>query len=447
MRPRSRRFSLARIVILVLVASGGCGRSGTSSRVGDDGGLGDLVRGSDDALSDARVQAADGGPGDAGTSDVGVLDAGVPRSDAAVSEVADASDADQRSDALMPPRPDAADSDAANIKPEVGSDAIRPPLDGRLDSDANVADGGLVDTRDAASDGAGLDAGAVDAPETTNEIAQACALAASCSGYGSPLSASRCIQEFGKTASRRDDTYLDRLLDCRRKAMMSATRGCGAFRQCWGGDLITIDPLVVGASCSGKEITFTPSGATSPLRFDCGAMGQECVDPGTALDRAGCGVLSCLVAAPTPPSCEGTVASACSGYGQRPKVDCARSGRTCQVVDQNAVCAGSGTACDAAEKVTCSGSQATYCAVGARATVDCATTSVATRCAAGASSSEPCTAAGTACNPAAFVDVCDGSGLQVCVDGSIATIPCSDIGLVSCSRLTGMSYATCHEGA
>jgi hypothetical protein len=286
----------------------------------------------------------------------------------------------------------------------------------------------------------------VDAPTTTSEIARACALAASCSGYGSPTSASRCIAEFSTTASRRDDTNLDRLLKCARDAMSTASWGCGAFTSCWGGDLVTLDAIVQGARCSGTQVLYTPSGATSPLRLDCAVMGQECVDPMTSLQRAGCAPKACLVAPVAAPSCDGTVASACAGYGPRSTVDCARSGRTCQVSSQSAACVGTGAACDTTEKVTCSGSEATYCAGGARATVDCATNSMATRCAAGASSSEPCAAAGTACNPATFADVCSGSAMQVCVDGSIATIPCIDIGLVSCQTPSGTSYARCQEG-
>jgi hypothetical protein len=147
------------------------------------------------------------------------------------------------------------------------------------------------------------------------------------------------------------------------------------------------------------------------------------------------------------PSCDGTVASACSGYGRRTKVDCARSGRACQAGSQSAVCVGTGVACAAAEKVTCVGSQASYCSGGARATVDCATNSPATRCADGASS-EPCAVAGTACNPATFVDVCDrsGGGLDVCLDGTVVKVQCSDLGLVVCTSLNGESYARCQPG-
>lgn len=329
--------------------------------------------------------------------------------------------------------------------PDSGSDAVKTPLDGRTRNADVSGDDGVA--RDAANDAAGPEVGSVDAPTTRNEIARACAMAASCSAFASPASTSHCLQAFGRTASRQDDTQFDRLLKCWRTTMVSAVGGCGTFMQGWGGDLFTWDSEVLGGSCSGKEILFTPSGLSSPLRFDGAVMGQECLDPGTDLPRAGCALPSCLGAAGAAPSCDGAVASMCSGHGPRPKVDCGRSGRTCQLSGQNALCVGTGAACDSTEKVSCSGSQATYCAGGARATVDCATNTVATRCAAGASSSEPCAVAGAACNPATFVDVCDGGGgMQVCVDGSVATIPCWDIGLVSCLTPSGTSFARCQEG-
>jgi hypothetical protein len=362
----------------------------------------------------------------------------VPRYDVAAADVVDA---------VMPPPPDVAGADTLKMGLEAGSDALKPPLDGR-DSNADGSGGDVgLDVRDAAVEAAGTEVGPVDAPTTTSEIARACALAASCSGYGSPTSASRCIAEFGATVSRRDDTNLDRLLSCARKTLGGDSRGCGTFVSCWGGDLFTLDSIVQGGRCSGTKVAYTPADATSPLQLDCAVLGQECSDPMTGLQRAGCAAKSCLVSPVAAPSCEGTVASACAGYGPRSTVDCGRSGRTCQVSGQNAVCVGTGAACDTSEKVTCAGSEATYCAGGARATVDCATNSMATRCAAGASSREPCTIAGTACSPATFVDVCgSGGAMQVCVDGSIATIPCADIGLVLCQMLNGNSYAQCFPG-
>lgn len=401
-----RRFGIITMGLLALAASSGCGRS------------------------------ASGGRADAGMPDASVTDAIVLRNDAVGLDAADAGRADLGLDASMPPPPDVA-----------GSDAVKSPLDGRDGfADDLVRDANLADARDAAADVAGPDVAAVDAPTTTNEIARACAMAASCSGYGSPTSTSRCIQAFGATASRLDDTSFDRLLKCWRLSLSTGSWGCLAFRQCWGGDLFTLDSMVQGAGCSGRKVVLTPSGATSSLSLDCGSLGQECVDPMTAISRAGCTAKGCLESPIAPSSCDGSVANACISHGLRSKVDCARSGRTCQMSGQSALCVGSGATCDADEKVTCAGSEATYCAGGTRATVDCATNTVATRCAEDASSTEPCTIAGSACNPSIFVDVCSGNGLQVCVDGSIATIPCAAIGLVSCATPNGASYARCQEG-
>ena len=285
----------------------------------------------------------------------------------------------------------------------------------------------------------GSDAGttAPDGGTLANEIVRACAFAASCAGSGSTYSATRCISEFARTASRQDESRLKHLLAC------ASRTDCVGFQSCWGGGLFTLEPFVTGGICSGKILKISQAGTSTSPQWDCTAMGGVCIDPMTDVQRAGCFASSCNSTGAG--SCDGTTANGCDNGGIYTSVDCAPSGRACQVVGKGAVCAGTGAACDTSEKVSCAGSIATYCSRGARATVDCANTELATRCAAGADPAEPCAAAGTECNPSSFVDQCDNNTLKLCANGFITPVECSRLGLVLCD-VPSTGYARCRQG-
>jgi hypothetical protein len=336
---------------------------------------------------------------------------------------------------------DASGSDAADAGPDViGSDAVKmgpdsnpsDALDSALDGNvADAADAGAdrraADAADAGPDSRASDVGTLvpDGGTSQNEIIRACALAVSCASYSNTYSTSRCIQEFGKTASRLDDLKLYRLLTC------AKATSCSDFNGCWGGDLFTLDPFVMDGQCSGNSIEITPAGASGPQYQNCSAMGGVCEGLATGVISVACNAQSCKGTG-VAPACDGTKASGCGGWAEYTSLDCAWSGRACQLQGSHAVCAGTGTACSDSDKVTCAGSVATYCSRGARATVDCAKTGFATRCVDGGLATEPCTAAGTECDPAAYVDQCDGNTLKMCANGSIVSVVCNDIGRVLC---------------
>ena len=149
----------------------------------------------------------------------------------------------------------------------------------------------------------------------------------------------------------------------------------------------------------------------------------------------------------TAPSCAGTVLTTCGEWAEFITIDCARVGLTCNVDDRQAKCVGSGAACNpSSDKVTCSGSVATYCAGGAWATIDCAKNPFATRCATGARSTEPCAATGTECDPSSYVGGCNSVGMQMCVNGYVVSVDCHALGLVSCAVPATGGYASCRPG-
>jgi hypothetical protein len=379
---------------------------------------------------------------------------------------------DQRFDAGTVGRldagPDVGGIEAAKSSPDVvGFDAVKSGLDA-IGSDARKAglDGDASGASDSGSDGRAIeasDAGRVsdtggepadsrvadvavwdpDGGTRRDEIIRACALATSCGSYAKAYSASRCISEFGKTASRPDDIKLDHLLTCAKAVPRFGA--CSDFPGCWGGTLFTLEPFVAGGQCDKDSIKVTPAGESNPVFLSCGAMNGVCERLATDEISVACNARSCGEADRPTPACDGTTASGCGEWGEYTRLDCAWSGRQCQVQGGRAICAGTEGACSDSDRVTCAGSVATYCSRGALAKVDCAKTGTATRCAAGAPSTEPCTAAGTECDPNRFAASCDGNRLQVCVDGSIVSVACSDIGLVICWQPT-VGVAQCKPG-
>jgi hypothetical protein len=346
--------------------------------------------------------------------------------------------------------PEAGALDGRDVGSEAtGSDAVKQGLDAiRSDAVRMGPDSSPSDGADSGFDGSvvGMDSRVIDLGLWTpdgathrDEIIHACALAASCASYVNGYSASRCLRELGKTASREDDLKLNHLLKCAQAST------CSAFNGCWGGDLFTLDPFVQDGQCSGNSIKVTPAGASRPQFLDCSAMGGACEGLATGVLSVACNARSCSGAGAVAPTCDGSTASGCGGWAEYTSLDCAWSGRKCQVEGSHANCAGTGTSCSDTDKVTCAGSVATYCSRGARATVDCAKTGSATRCAEGAPSTEPCTAAGTECEPAAYVDQCDGNRLVVCADGLLVSVGCNDLGLVLCYGAS-VGSAQCHPG-
>ena len=276
-----------------------------------------------------------------------------------------------------------------------------------------------------------------DAGPSQDPVLQACLLAASCGAPGTSLSPSACIAEFGKTASRWDDTMLNHLLSC------AGATSCSELRSCWGGDLMTLSTVVYNGECIGNVISVELIAGVTPAQFDCGAIGGECAPMASGSIQAGCNLERCCNADPIT-TCNGAVASGCGGWCEYASIDCGRTGRQCEVQDGRAICVGTGPACDESTRVTCWSSVATYCAGGSLATIDCATTKYATACAEGATSLEPCTIRGKDCDPTSFVGQCDGSMVQLCVDGSIASFDCQSIGFPRCD-LPSVGAAHCIE--
>jgi hypothetical protein len=415
-----RRFYRSSWIALLVVLVG-CGKTSQIAKP-------------DAAVHDTGGTKADGAP-DTGVvqPDVGSSDLRADSSNADMgSAIPDASVADAgevRSDARkanLDVPSDGSEADGVLIKPDGAVDAPPPPSDGSKG--------------DVTPDGRPLDTGALDGGAGNDEILRLCARAASCDSYGTVTSPSKCVAELAKTASRPNDIVLDHLLGC------ASAKDCSEFVACWGGELFSLDPVVFYAECDGNAVTLTPRGTSRPLQLDCSKLGGTCAVMATSANSAGCNVFPCTGTDMVASSCNGTVVRGCGGWAEYISLDCARTGQVCRMDGSHAICAGSGAACGDSDKVTCSGSVATYCSGGARATIDCAKNRFASRCAAGAAPTEPCAVAGAECDPASYVGACDGSAMSMCVNGYVVSVDCHDLGLVSCAVPATGGYASCRQG-
>ena len=221
-----------------------------------------------------------------------------------------------------------------------------------------------------------------------------------------------------------DPTLAARILACAAEAGSE----CEAFRACYGGDWVSLHRCREGAYCDGNSLTAGPDGPS----FDCGVLGATCADLWSGAQRA------CCNAEPCPQSsgfeCEGTVATACGGWGEHVAFDCGESGRTCQS-DPEQPCLGTGQVCDVeTSTVSCSGSVATYCSGGKLATLDCAATGYRTACNLGAVwYADVCTTKGMECGAwGNDSGACNGTVLEACIDGELAGVDCASVGFSGC---------------
>ncbi len=233
--------------------------------------------------------------------------------------------------------------------------------------------------------------------------------------------------------------------------------GDGAPDSC---DLETLAPICRTDRLQG---CYGESFSASWFEIDCTLPGLGCLPNVEA--GAACGIEGCIVGPPDP-VCDGEALVACQdGIIQR--TECGQMGRTCgEGLEGELGCRGHGEACTdepvasddwvyPMAPATCDGNVASFCDNGALTTIDCAATSMMRSCTEGAPGG--CTPPGgggdgdtdtdadsdadgdadTGCNPRSFVGECDGTRVQYCVNGTVATIECAENGWTSCAMVEG----------
>lgn len=300
------------------------------------------------------------------------------------------------------------------------------------DQGVSAADHGVPDAPrvDGTLDARGTDA----ALPYADRVARACAFVAACAAQlAHDVRASQCVEWFayrdwphaGLTGL--GPSMLDRLLAC------APAASCKAFRSCYGGSWV--GPTVCReGSCSGSMLG---SYGNSALFLECDKLGATCVDLATGALRACCASKTCSGTSTTTCDPQSSTKGTECLLGVSHDFDCAPVGKVCSE-SPSLLCQGAGGACDPASTVSCKGSLAQHCmgnadGSGNLATVDCSKTVFRSACNAGGSSDTPCRPAGSACGPS-FAGACQGSGLQLCVDGQQVTVDCVGLGFDLCGN-------------
>ena len=223
-----------------------------------------------------------------------------------------------------------------------------------------------------------------------------------------------------------------RMLECSRTAT-----SCDAYVSCANFDA-TCSRTLAG-SCQGtvRDSCSTPGGG--PPLVDCAPLGMTCDDSGqTAACVLPAGEAECTD--PGVSTCDGDSRVHCrqrAGGGAGLIRETCPAGTTCQVDGTQAECSPTPGAC-AAEAASCDGDTVVYCmnqgGNGLRELrIDCAAAD--RTCGSDARQNVVCVPRATDCEaPSAGQSTarCDGTQLEVCVEGRLERVDCTALGRATC---------------
>jgi hypothetical protein len=186
---------------------------------------------------------------------------------------------------------------------------------------------------------------------------------------------------------------------------------------------------------------------------DCAADGLTCQIGSSA--GAACGTGTCAVAAGDAGPVSSDAGPAASASCRADEiVECTNgvevprrcgAGEHCLAVGASAMCAGTGAPCPPEQAPRCANDTTLVtCVGGHEATVDCAAGGFHRKCDAPAPMM-PVTCIGddSECDPATFVDRCNGSRLEYCQDGFVHGLDCRELGFDGCAPPAMMLPSHC----
>jgi hypothetical protein len=199
---------------------------------------------------------------------------------------------------------------------------------------------------------------------------------------------------------------------------------CWAGGEGGGGCSQTAQPFCV----SEHEHWQCLAGAT--MVTDCALDDLTCV-PATAMGMvAACGEGPCDMAT-FAAHCRGAELVTCEA-GVAVARACAE-GASCQGDAAGAACTGTGPPCPPETPDRCDGTGLVRCVGGAEARKDCAAGGYAGTCEVPQGGGAPaCVGTFKECDPATFVDRCNGPRLEYCQDGRVRGVDCTALGFLGC---------------
>jgi hypothetical protein len=195
---------------------------------------------------------------------------------------------------------------------------------------------------------------------------------------------------------------------------------CAAIEACFGG---ATETCVASACSDASHLTSCFAGV--PFVVDCALESALCVEGAGEAAVAACGVEAC--GPEYVGRCEDTRLVTC--------VDGVASARSCPsgASCTDGACVGAGAPCPADSPPSCDGDTLVACVGGALAERDCRADAYQATCGPALDGVAACVAALDECEPASFVDRCNGARLEYCQDGRVEGVDCAALGFAACS--------------
>jgi hypothetical protein len=192
----------------------------------------------------------------------------------------------------------------------------------------------------------------------------------------------------------------------------TASPNCGQVATVLGDG--SMCPRTSADACSGNSLVTCRWGFK--MTIDCGRLGMVCSNGN---GNAGCGFGDCAGWQEGSTFCAGPYVVQCKSGRYIPLQDCQTFGATCVGPDGIAQCRGNGMRCMGGP--TCGGASIVACMQGHTASADCSALYDPSFACVMGNGAVPTCAAGQACDPASYVDMC-GGGNQVDICNAGATL-------------------------
>ncbi len=293
-------------------------------------------------------------------------------------------------------------------------------------------------------DGGGASSDGGSSP-TTSDVVRVCMLNNAC-GNQSPLglAADTCVESvlkarlYGHVTEAPEQTHrYERMFECARTA-----KTCSEYLACtrFGG---TCEGTVAG-SCQGTiaYACSSPGRSEQPPIFDCALVGATCEPSGSG------GVCVQPASAPACTSdarCDGNTRVVCrpkagGGTGELRSdcpagTTCLSDGRAAACLAESKPCAALGSQCEGDTAVLCAGQGDSLSEVRS----GCA--AVGRKCALDEKNVARCVPIASDCTAAtgyANTTRCDGTTLEVCIEGRVERLDCASVGMTSCTVSPGI---------
>lgn len=267
-----------------------------------------------------------------------------------------------------------------------------------------------------------------DAGFNRDKALRACVAADACGAVSFAYAGSYCLETgwdqafITGTAAIWIDIY---------ECVLAAVPDCSAVEMCFGGGQ-PLQPCseITDGYCAGSVRVQCDTAHNTFLHQDCATANQECTMANASLSDLvpKCGLGACTEGVHDA-ACQEYLLLSCAG-GNYEVTDCSAQGMICGDDPQGRkACVGTGAGCPDDFTPTCTDNVLVDCQNRHLRQLDCSLLAGDFTC---STSTSSCVPAGTDCTPG-DPELCQGTTIRICVDGSWYPLDCSDLGFTGCS--------------